>query len=103
GHLLGYVSYPKKDSAGRYYDTDITGLAGVEAAFNTTLAGENGTLLSEEDAQGHIQSQGTVRPPVNGKPVTLAIDARAQKAFHDSIASLADKIPFQGGAAVLMD
>lgn len=103
GHLLGYVSYPKKDSSGNYYDTDITGLAGVEAAFNSTLAGQNGTLLSEEDAQGRIQSQGTVKPPVNGKPLTLAIDARAQKAFDDAISSLADKIPFQGGAGVLMD
>lgn len=103
GHLLGYVSYPKRDSSGNYYDTDITGLAGVEAAFNSTLAGQNGTLLSEENAQGQIQSQGTVKPPVNGKPLTLSIDARAQKAFYDSISSLADKIPFQGGAAVLMD
>lgn len=102
-HLLGYVSYPKKDSAGNYYDTDITGLAGAEAAFNTTLAGKNGTLLTEEDAHGKIQSEGSVLPAINGKPITLSIDSRAQKAFYDSISSLADKIPFQGGAAVLMD
>lgn len=102
-HLLGYVSYPKKDSAGNYYDTDITGLAGAEAAFNATLAGKNGTLLTEEDARGHVQSQGTVQPAVNGKPLTLSIDARAQHAFYDSIKALADKTPFQGGAAVLMD
>jgi penicillin-binding protein 2 len=103
GHLLGYVSYPKKDSSGNYYDTDITGLAGVEAAFNDTLAGQNGTLLTEEDARGHVQSQGTIQPPVNGKPITLSVDARAQKAFYDSIKELADKTPFEGGAAVLMD
>ncbi len=102
GHLLGYVSYPKKDDDGNYYDTDITGLAGVEAAFNGILAGKNGTLLTEEDARGRVQSQGTVQPPVNGNPVTLSIDARAQKAFYDAISSLADKTPFQGGAAVLM-
>lgn len=103
GHLLGFVSYPKKDSSGNYYDTDITGLAGVEAAFNDTLAGKNGTLLSEEDAQGRVQSQGTVMPVQNGKPVTLSIDSRAQKAFYDSISQLADRIPFQGGAGLLMD
>lgn len=102
-HVLGYVSYPKKDSSGFYYDTEITGLAGVEKAFNDTLAGENGMLLTEEDARGTVQSQGTVKPPRNGAPVTLAIDARAQQAFHDSIAELADKTPFSGGAAVLMD
>ncbi|MES2225964.1 MAG: penicillin-binding transpeptidase domain-containing protein [Patescibacteria group bacterium] len=102
-HLLGYVSYPKKDSSGHYYDTDITGLAGVEAAFNSTLAGTNGTLLVEEDARGQVQSQGSVQPAVNGKPLTLSIDSHAQKAFYDAISSLADKIPFQGGAGVLMD
>ncbi len=102
-HLLGYVSYPKKDSDGNYYDTDITGLAGAEASFNSTLAGKNGTVLTEEDARGHVQSQGITHPAENGKPVTLSIDARAQKAFYNSISSLADRIPFQGGAGVLMD
>jgi|CXWL01.1.fsa_nt_gi penicillin-binding protein 2 len=102
-HLLGYVSYPKKDTAGNYYDTDIKGLAGVETAFDELLSGENGTLLVEEDARGTIQSQGSVKPAKNGTPVTLSIDARAQKAFHDSIAELSDRIPFLGGSAILMD
>lgn len=102
-HLLGYVSYPKKDSSGFYYDTDITGLAGAEESFNDVLAGENGMLLIEEDARGELQSQGTIKPPRNGQQVELAVDARAQRAFHDSIAELADRTPFSGGAAVLMD
>lgn len=102
-HLLGYVSYPKKDSTGHYYDTTITGLAGVEAAFDTTLAGKNGTLLVEEDAHGTVQSEGSVIAPKNGAPLSLSIDERAQKAFASAIAELADKIPFKGGSAVLMD
>lgn len=102
-HLLGYVSYPKKDSSGNYYDTEITGLAGVESAFNDRLAGENGTLLVEEDARGDIQSQGSVKPARNGEAVTLAVDSRAQRAFYDSVKELADRTPFQGAAAVLMD
>lgn len=102
-HLLGYVAYPKKDSSGNYYDTDITGMAGVEKAFDKRLAGENGTLLVEEDAHGKTQSQGTVVPAKNGETISLAIDARAQKAFYDAISSLADRIPFQGGVGILMD
>ena len=31
-HLLGYVSYPKKDTSGNYYETLIKGQSGVEAA-----------------------------------------------------------------------
>jgi penicillin-binding protein 2 len=103
GHLLGYVSYPKKDSSGHYYDTVIKGLAGVESAFNDTLAGKNGTLLVEEDALGHVQSQGSVDPAKNGAPLTLSIDARAQTAFYNAIKTTADKIPFQGGAGILMN
>lgn len=103
GHLLGYVSYPKKDSSGHYYDTEIQGLAGIEAAFNSELAGKNGTLLVEENAHGEIQSSGTIEPPVDGKTVTVSIDARAQTAFYNAVSSIADDLPFLGGSAVLMD
>lgn len=102
-HLLGYVSYPKKDAKGYYYDTEITGLAGVEKTFNTELAGRNGTLLVEEDALGEVQSQGQVEAAIDGATVELSIDARAQRAFASSIAELADRIPFEGASAILMD
>lgn len=102
-HLLGYVSYPKKDTSGHYYDTEIKGLAGVEAAFDELLGGENGTLLVEEDARGEVQSSGQVKPPVDGTTVALSVDMRAQRAFHAAVKDLADRIPFQGGSAVLMD
>lgn len=102
-HLLGYVSYPKKDKSGHYYDTDITGMAGIEAAFNETLAGKNGTLLVEEDALGETKSEGRVTPAENGKNLKLSIDARAQTAFYHAISQLSDRIPFQGGSGILMD
>ncbi|HEY0947949.1 MAG TPA: penicillin-binding transpeptidase domain-containing protein [Candidatus Paceibacterota bacterium] len=102
-HLLGYVSYPKKDSSGNFYETEIKGLNGVEEAMDTVLAGENGTLLVEEDAHGDLQSSGTVKPSRKGETVTLAIDARAQRAFANAVSELADRIPFMGGSAILMD
>lgn len=103
GHLLGYVSYPKKDSSGNYYDTEIKGLSGVEAALNEELAGKNGTLLVEEDARGSVQSQGTIVPPVNGTTIELSIDARVQRALHTAVAGLAEKVPYMGGAGVFMN
>ncbi|MCI0597607.1 hypothetical protein L0Y34_00820 [Candidatus Parcubacteria bacterium] len=103
GHLLGYVSYPQKDSSGNYFKTEIHGIAGVEAAFDLLLAGQNGTLLVEENALGDILSQGSVAPSENGEPVTLSIDARAQHALYDAIQGLADDVPFQGGSGILMD
>lgn len=101
--LLGYVSYPKKDSSGHYYDTEIKGLAGIEQSYNTQLAGKNGTLLVEEDALGHTVSQGKIIPAQNGEDLTLSIDARAQTAFYTAIQELSDRIPFQGGSGILMD
>lgn len=102
-HLLGYVSYPKKDSSGNFYETEIKGLNGVEEAMDDVLSGENGTLLVEENAHGDLQSSGTVKPAEKGETVTLSIDARAQRAFASSVAELADSIPFMGGSAILMD
>src|ERR1019366_5759290 len=81
-NVLGYVSYPKKDSSGQYYDTDITGLAGIEKSLNSQLAGKNGTLLVEKDARGKIVSEGSTLPAQDGTNVTLSIDVRAQKAFY---------------------
>jgi len=101
--VLGYVSYPKKDSSGNYYDTDIIGLAGAEASFDGIVSGENGLLLIEEDALGNIRSKGTVVPPENGTTLELAIDVRAERAFSRAIAELAEQVPFGGGAGVLMD
>ncbi len=101
--LLGYVSYPKKDSSGNYYDTEIKGLAGIESSYNTQLAGKNGTLLVEEDARGNTISQGKVIPAQHGTDLTLSIDARAQHAFYTAIQELSDRVPFQGGSGILMD
>ena len=103
GNVLGYVSYPKKDSKGNYYDTTTTGLAGVEASFDKQLAGENGSLLVEENALGDHLSEGSTIPAKDGETLRLSIDARAQTAFYDSIQQLADRIPFSAGAGILMD
>lgn len=102
-HLLGYVSYPKKDSSGNFYDTDIKGLAGAESAFNERLGGVNGKHLIEEDALGTVQSEGSVVSAIPGEDITLAVDSRAQEAFALAVAELADRIPYLGGSAILMD
>jgi penicillin-binding protein 2 len=102
-HLLGFVSYPKKDASGNYYETVIEGLAGAEAAFDERLKGENGTHLIEEDALGNLVSEGTIAPATDGETVALSVDSRVQHAFYSAIADAAGKTPFIGGAGVLMD
>lgn len=101
--LLGYVSTPKKDASGNYYDTETKGLAGIEKSMNAQLAGANGMLLIEKDASGRIQSQGTTQPAVPGQTITLSIDSRAQTAMFEAIKDVSDMVPFHGGAGILMD
>ncbi len=103
GALLGYVSYPKKDSSGNYYDTDLKGLAGLESSENDTLSGTDGTMLVEKNVLGTVVSSGTVIPAKDGTSLTLSIDSRAQVALYDAISQLSDRVPFSGGAGVLMD
>lgn len=102
-HVLGYVSYPKKDSSGNYYDTEIRGLAGAELAFDERLAGENGTLLVEEDARGETASQGAIVPARAGETLTLSLDTRAQEALFSTLRDVVQDASYQGGAGVLMD
>ncbi|MDE1965725.1 MAG: hypothetical protein KGI41_00585 [Patescibacteria group bacterium] len=102
-NVLGYVSYPRKDSNGNYYDTDITGLAGIEKSENALLAGQNGTLLVEKDALGRVVSQGKVIPPVNGKSLRLTIDARVEQAMYDAIQQVSERMRFNSGGGIIMD
>ena len=103
GHVLGYVTYPKKDRAGFYFDEEIKGVTGVEAVFNDALAGENGLLLEEVNALGAVLSSGTVVTPEDGRNVSLSLDARVQRSLYTHISELAEEIPFDGGAGVVMD
>jgi penicillin-binding protein 2 len=103
GQIIGYVSYPKKDSRGIYYDTSETGVTGLEARYNALLAGKNGQLLTETDALGAIRSEGTVIPAVDGRTVTLSIDANLEQLFASAIADIASSQDFIAGAGVIMD
>lgn len=102
-HVLGYVQYPSKDSAGFYYKEDFEGMDGVEKYFNGILQGENGIKLIEVDALGKVQSQNTIHPPKEGESITLSIDSRVQSEMYTAIKHIADQVGFSGGAGVMMD
>lgn len=101
--VIGYVSYPKKDTSGVYYTTIETGVTGLEAEYDAQLAGKNGQQLTETDALGKIRSQGSVVPAVEGKTLQLSIDANLQKLFANAITSTARNIHFIAGAGVILD
>lgn len=102
-HVLGYVSYPKKDAHGVYYDTDETGVTGVEAKYNQLLAGKNGQLLAETDALGNVRSQGGVVPAIDGDSLKLSIDVRLQELLEQAIRQTASDHRFIAGAGAVID
>ena len=102
-HILGYVKYPAKDSSGFYYNEEYVGKTGVEKFFNNELLGENGLKITETNALGKVESESVIRPPKEGGNLILSIDSEVQNKFHESIADLAQRAGFSGGAGVIMD
>lgn len=103
GQVIGYISRPKKDSKGNYYDTTQTGVAGIEAEYNEILSGVNGQILIERDALGKIHSSGTIEPAKEGAALTLSIDINVQKNLADAIERTATSKGFIAGSGVLLD
>lgn len=101
--VVGYVKYPKKDKFGFYYNTELSGMNGVEKFFNDLLSGENGLKITETDALGKTLSESVVRPPKKGNNISLSIHLGAQKAMYDSISEISRRSGFIGGAGVIMD
>ncbi len=102
-HVVGYLSYPTKDSAGFYYQTKYVGREGAEKMFDETLSGENGVRIVETDALGNIKSQSLTKPPVDGENVYLSIDAGVQNELYKAIQHSSEEYGFKGGAGVIMD
>ncbi|OHA42259.1 MAG: hypothetical protein A3G59_03100 [Candidatus Taylorbacteria bacterium RIFCSPLOWO2_12_FULL_47_20] len=103
GHLLGFVSYPGRDSSGFLYSTAIEGKDGAEARLNDLLQGELGQRLIEVDALEKISSESVLVPPRNGTSVKLSVDKRLQTDLYKAIKDVAVSSSFQGGAGVVLD
>ncbi len=103
GQLLGYVSYPKKDTSGFYFRTEYEGISGIEAWYDELLAGTNGEQLVEIDATHEVISEHVARQSVPGESITLSIDAEFSEVLHDALASTSAEQHFRSGAAVVMD
>ncbi|AKM84126.1 TPA: hypothetical protein DCZ46_00240 [Candidatus Campbellbacteria bacterium] len=102
-HVLGYVTYPQKDSSGNYYETKTIGRDGVEKIFDEKLNGKNGTKLIEVDALGQVISEAIFEPSIEGENITLSIDSELQAYMYETIRTLANRVHFTGGAGVIMD
>lgn len=103
GHLLGYVSYPKQDSKGNFYQEAYLGKDGLEEQYQEVLAGENGIQIVERDALGTVQPGSIIDEPKDGRALALSIDARVQEKLYTTIRGLAEDRGYMAGSGALMD
>ncbi|TAJ16082.1 hypothetical protein EPO56_00065 [Patescibacteria group bacterium] len=101
--LVGYVSYPKVDQNGFWYQEETKGIVGAEALYDAELSGENGISLAETNASGKIVSGSIVRTAKSGQDIKLSIDAGIQKSLYDAIRARAEMYKWRGGSGVIMD
>ena len=102
-HVLGYVNYPLKDTAGVYYQEDFIGKDGIEKLFDDTLRGVNGIKIIETDALMNIKSESIIIPLKNGNDLVLSIDSNVQSKLYEFIEQTANSVGFEGGAGVFMN
>lgn len=100
--LVGYVSYPKRDQNGYWYQLQTEGVSGAEQLFDADLRGQNGIQIEETNASGEAVSGEVVESPVAGKNIQLSIDSELQKAMYGYIKERVDA-SFVGGAGAIMD
>lgn len=102
-NLLGYVSYPAKDTKGKYWQEEIIGKDGIEQQFNDAISGINGTILVETDVAGAVIAQNVIEDPAQGENLSLSVDARVQQALYGGIKALAEQSGYPGGAGAVMN
>lgn len=103
GNLLGYVKYPKKDSAGFYYTESFEGMGGIEQHYDHIVAGKNGLRIVETNALQEVVGNNTIQDPVSGESLYLSIDSGLQEKFYLTIEDIAKQVGFTGGAGIIMD
>jgi penicillin-binding protein 2 len=103
GQLIGYVSYPQKDTRGFYYRTEYVGRTGVESAFESVLHGQNGEKIIEEDALGNIVGEHALSAPTVGGALKLSVDAGLSEAMYQVISTSSIQAGFRSGAGAIMD
>ncbi len=101
--VLGYISYPKKDKSGVFWQEEYVGKDGAEKQFQDELLGIKGERVIEVSARSEIVTQNVAIKPVSGQNIKLSIDSKVQENIYTNIKALAEKASFEAASAVLMD
>lgn len=100
-HLLGYVGEITQGQLNNFEDDSVypgitVGQDGIEKTHDPILRGTAGYKQVEVDAYGHEMNLFSVREPVRGNDIYLAIDVNLQKIAEDALGN-------ESGAVVAID
>lgn len=102
-NLIGYISYPKSDSLGNYWQNDYIGKDGVEQIYQSLLSGINGKKIIEKDVKSSVEAENIVVKPISGANLNLTIDINLQKRLFDSIRQVVNNRGYISGTGIIMD
>jgi penicillin-binding protein 2 len=103
GNVLGFVSYPQKDTSGNFWQNSFKGVAGIEEYYDQLLAGSVGEKLFEKSANGKLGEGFVFSQPINGKNVQLSIDADMQEKMYKELEFFLKKNGYEGGVGLIMN
>ncbi len=100
-HVIGYVGHPTADelrtlAASGYDESDWVGRAGLEASFESQLAGQKGGAIQIVDQASRVLRMIAQKAAVPGEDVQTSLDAAIQ---NQSATALGDKT----GSVVVMN
>lgn len=107
---IGFVKesrrfYPNKELAAHllgYVGLDNVGLSGLEAAYDKSVRGREGTLIVQTDAR-HQAFGRLERTPTSGGSLELTIDQQLQHIVERELHAGVEETNADGGTAVMLD
>ena len=102
-NLVGYISYPKADNLGNYWQEDYRGRDGVELVYQDILSGINGKKIVEKDVKSSVEAENIVVKAISGANLNLTIDIDLQKRLFDSIKEVVNDGGYVSGTGIIMD
>ena len=101
--LLGYISYPKVDSSGVFWQNEYKGKDGLEKQYQSQLAGTVGSHIFEVSATGEAIPGKVTLESKDGLELHTNINSKLQSQMYNLIKELALDKGFRGGAGAMMD
>lgn len=93
-HLVGYAALPfGEEDEEEVSSTDLTGMMGIELAYDDILKGTDGKTIYQKDSFGYVipNSEVATTEPVNGDDIYLTIDKRMQVYMENIMSDIDEK------------